>query len=374
MPSPREIEKGLGALLKEFAQQKQDYENTKVKCGFVGRSGVGKSSLINAITGERLAPVGFGKETTVEAHEYAHRGLVLVDLPGCGTERFPTSEYVKKLKLSGYDLFIFVTELRFFQDDKIVYSQLANEMKKPCFLVRNKFDVALADAAHDGHNLTDVEVKEAIERNIRENLSPLDVKKVYMVSARRPAHYDLPSLLDDIQESFDGMKRLRLENDLAAWSEEALLRKRENAMRITSWYAGIAALNGLNPTIGLDVAVDISILRTLAREVASIYSLTEEQAEYWKDLLKGPHGRALLQRAVSLTLKYGTEMAITTILKAIGKRELPKTFAKFVPFAGQALACAAGAGLTYTFGKGLVDEYHKMAEELFKELRSGDDG
>ena len=370
MPSQKDNESGIAKLLSDFARQKEEYESTKVKCGFVGRSGVGKSSLINAITGEKLAPVGFAKETTVEPHEYLHRGLVLVDLPGCGTERFPTKDYVAKLNLSDYDLFIFVTELRFFQDDKTVYSQLASDLNKPCFLVRNKFDLALADAAYDGHHLTEAESKDAIERNIRENLAPLDVKKVYMVSARRPSHYDLPSVLDDIQDSFDGMKKLRLENDLVAWSKAALLRKRENAMRITSWYAGMAALNGLNPVLGLDVTVDVGILRRLSREVAEIYSLTKEQEEYWSNLLKGPDGRAVLQKTVALTLKYGTESAIASILKAIGKREVPKAFAKFIPFAGQALACAAGAGITYTFGKGLVDEYHEMAEEILADLNS----
>lgn len=370
MQSPKEVEKGLARLLSDFAQQKQDYEDTKVKCGFVGRSGVGKSSLINAITGEKLAPVGFGKETTIEPHEFVHRGLVLVDLPGCATTSFPTAEYVKRLKLSGYDLFIFITELRFFQDDKIVYSQLVNEITKPCFLVRNKFDLAIADAAHDGHDLTEAEVADAIERNVRENLAPLEVKKVYMVSARRPAHYDLPCLMDDIRGSFDGMKKLRLENDLAAWSQEALSRKRDNAMRIVSWYAAAAAANGLNPVIGLDITVDVGILRKMSREVAQIYSLTKEQEDYWKGMLKGPHGQALLKNAVSLTLKYGTEGAIATILKAIGKREVPKAFAKFIPLAGQALACLAGAGFAYTFGKGLVDEHHKMAEEILENLRS----
>ncbi len=363
-------ETGLSRLLGEFARQKQEYESTTVKCGFVGRSGVGKSSLINAITGEKLAPVGFAKETTIEPHEYLHRGLVLVDLPGCGTERFPTEEYVQQLSLESYDLFIFVTELRFFQDDKVVYSQLVNELKKPCFLVRNKFDLALADAAYDGHNLSAAECKEAIERNVKENLAPVEVKKVYMVSARQPSHHDLPDLLNDIQDSFAGMKKLRLENDLAAWSQVALLKKRENAMRITAWYAGMAALNGLNPVLGLDVSVDLGILRRLSREVAEIYSLTQEQEEYWRSVLKGADGRALLQKMVALTLKYGTETAIATLLKALGKRELPKVFSKFIPFAGQALACAAGAGITYSFGKGLVDEYHDIATKILADLNS----
>jgi small GTP-binding protein len=367
---PKNNDKGLAALLKEFTQQKQEYENTKVKCGIVGRSGVGKSSLINAITGEKLAPVGFGKETTIEAHEYSHRGLILVDLPGCGTARFPTGEYVNKLKLSEYDLFIFVTELRFFEDDKIVYSQLTTDLKKPCYFLRNKFDLALADAAHDGNDLTEAEVKAHIESNIRENLALDGATKIYMVSARRPAHYDLPALLDDIREAFDGMKKVRLENDLAAWSKQALERKRANAMRITSWYAAAAALNGLNPVIGLDITIDLSILRQLATEVAQIYSLTAEHEDYWRGMLKGPHGHAVMQKAVSLSFKYGTEAAITSIVKAIGKSEVPKVFAKLIPFLGQALACGAGLGLTYNFGRGMVNEYHQMAEEILAEMSS----
>lgn len=367
--STRYAETGLAALLAEFMREKQQYEAARVRCGIVGRSGVGKSSLINAITGEKLAPVGFGKETTLAAHEYHHRGLILVDLPGCSTERFPASQYVERLNLVGYDLFIFVTELRFFQDDKTVYSQLTSELGKPCYLARNKFDLAVADAAHDGHNLSEAEIKAVIEKSIRENLVPLDVKQVYMVSARRPAQYDLPQLLSDIREPLDGMQRLRLENDLAAWSQQALERKRDNAMRITSWYAAAAALNGLNPIVGLDVTIDLGILRKLAKEVAEIYGLSAEQEAYWRGLVKRPHGQALVQKAVTLSFKYGTESAIKTILKVIGKSEVPKTFARFIPFVGQALSCGAGLGLTYTFGKRLVDEYHVLASELLAELR-----
>jgi len=363
-----DLSSGLSQLLEEFTRQKREYENTKIKCGLVGRSGVGKSSLINAITGEKLAPVGFGKETTVAPHSYTHGGLELVDLPGCGTERFPTSTFVEALQLRTYDFFIFLTELRFFQDDKTVFSQISQQLGKPCFLVRNKFDQALADAAYDEANLTEAQVREQIERNMRENLRPLTVDKVYMVSARRPAHYDLPQLLDDVRSSFVGMKRIRLDNDLTIWSANALAAKRENAMRITTWYAGAAALNGLNPIPGLDVSVDLGLLKKLSNEIARIYSLTKEQEDYWRGMLKGPHGQAVMQKAFALTLKYGTEAAITSILRAVGRTEIPKVFAKFIPVAGQMFASVAGAGLTYRYGKNLVDEYHEMAEQLLQEL------
>ena len=280
---------------------------------------------------------------------------------------------MRKLKLSSYDFFIFATELRFFQDDKTIYTQLVNDLKKPCFLVRNKFDQAVGDAEHDGSGMTEDELKDDISRNIRENLAPLQIDKVYMVSARRPAHYDLPALLDDIRSAFVGMKRLRLENDLAAWSTDALDRKRDNAMKITSWYASAAALNGLNPIPGLDVTVDLAILKQLCREVAEIYSLTPEQADYWGGMLKGPHGRAILQKAVSLTLRYGSEAAITKILTTIGKREVPKAFAKYLPVVGPVMSAAAGFGLTFWFGKGLVDEYHEMATEILQQLSSANE-
>ena len=366
---PKDIPRTLAQLLEDFLKKKAEYEETRIKCGIVGLSGVGKSSLINAITGEKLAQVGGFKEITKEAHEYIHRGLILVDLPGCGTPNFPADTYVEKFKLQTYDVFIFLTADRFFEADKTVYSQLHCKLQKRCFLARAKFDRVLEDAGHDEANLTETEIREQIERDVRDNLAPNEVEKVYMVSARRPTRYDLPSLLADIQRSFDGMKRFRLENDLASWSSDALAKKRANAMRITSWYAAAAAVNGLNPIPGLNIAVDVAVLLKLSNELASLYGLSQQEEDYWKSILKGAHGQAAVKQAVSLTMKYGSEAAITTILKALGKSEIPKAFASVLPVAGQLLAGVAGAGLTYKFGKDLVDEYHSMAEKLLEQLR-----
>ena len=351
-----------------MAKEQKEYDSTKIKCGIVGRSGVGKSSLINAITDQKLAPVGSSKETTKVAQEFTHRGLTFVDLPGSGTKTFPTSEYVTQLKLEDYDLFIFVTETRFFRDDETIYSQLV-ELNKPCFLIRNKFDMALENAAYDGTPVTPEQLKEEIERDIRANLAPIEPGRIYMVSARKPALYDLPDLLNDIVNSFGGMKRMRLENDFAAWSQEALEKKRNNAMRIAAWYASLSALNGLNPIIGLDIAIDLAMLRKLATEVAAIYNITPEQKEYWQSILRGPEGAVVTNKVVQLIGKYGTSAAIEVVLKSIAKRGTAVTLAKFVPLVGSAVACGAGYVLTYWFGENLVNEYHTLAGEILHVLK-----
>jgi len=57
---------------------------------FLGRSNVGKSSLLNALVGRRLARVSGTPGRTQQAHFYiVNEGLLLVDLPGYGYARAP---------------------------------------------------------------------------------------------------------------------------------------------------------------------------------------------------------------------------------------------------------------------------------------------
>jgi len=362
-----DAEQTLRDFLAQFAKKRAEYEATQIKCGIVGRSGVGKSSLMNAIVDKKLAPVGSSKETTLEAHEYVHRGLVLVDLPGCGTKTYPTKTYVGQLSLKSYDFFIFATDARFFEDEATVYDMLAVQLKKPCFLTRNKFDLALSNAIDDGSTLSEGELKQEIEGDIRKNLAPHVVEKIYMVSSRKPTMYDLPDLLEDITKTFSGMKRMRLENDFAALTREALEQKKKNALQVAAWYAGGAALNGLNPIPGLDVAIDVAMLIKMVYDVSSIYNITPEQQSYWEKMMGGPQGIALITKMAALMSKYGTEAAVTVVLKTLGKREFTNVFKYVLPFIGPLVASGAGYYLTYNFGASVVEEYHAMAEELLAE-------
>jgi predicted GTPase len=76
----------------------EEFENTEVHCALIGQSGSGKSSLINAIAGEKIANVGV-VETTSEPRPFKHQGIMFTDLPGCGTAKYPKAQYrTKSLK------------------------------------------------------------------------------------------------------------------------------------------------------------------------------------------------------------------------------------------------------------------------------------
>lgn len=172
-------------FIRDFAEKcrekLQGFEKAQVKCGITGPSGTGKSSLINAIFGEKIAPVGI-VETTLypQEKEFTHegKGLILVDPPGCGTMNWPRETYIERLKLLTYDCFLLVTANRFTQDDVFLYRELSSH-GKACFVTRNKFDEAVAAAFYDNSH-SEAEVRKQIEDDIRGNLAPSSPERSYL--------------------------------------------------------------------------------------------------------------------------------------------------------------------------------------------------
>ena len=79
------IEFSKAKFLKSFGVSSQLPQPTKAEISFVGRSNVGKSSLLNKLTGNgRLAKVSStpGKTTTINFFDAGD--AFLVDLPGYG--------------------------------------------------------------------------------------------------------------------------------------------------------------------------------------------------------------------------------------------------------------------------------------------------
>ncbi|MBK8880999.1 MAG: YihA family ribosome biogenesis GTP-binding protein [Bacteroidales bacterium] len=84
-------------FVKSSPTLKECPSTTKPEFGFIGRSNVGKSSLINMLTGwSKLAKTSVkpGKTRTIN-HFYVNEEWYLVDLPGYGYAKVPVSEREK---------------------------------------------------------------------------------------------------------------------------------------------------------------------------------------------------------------------------------------------------------------------------------------
>jgi predicted GTPase len=75
----------LASLVDQLRQRRAELEQASVRLGFIGGTGSGKSSLINALLGRTVAQEGVVPTAhAVEGEEYEAEGMVLVDLPGFG--------------------------------------------------------------------------------------------------------------------------------------------------------------------------------------------------------------------------------------------------------------------------------------------------
>ncbi|MDQ3829412.1 MAG: GTPase Era [Candidatus Tectomicrobia bacterium] len=123
------------------------------KSGFialVGRPNVGKSTLLNAIVGEKVAIVSTKPQTTrsritgIKTTENAQ--LIFLDAPGMARPRSALNRHMAQIARETYqqvDLILLVTDASGtdqFANDEFILQQLKG-MKTPIFLVLNKIDL-----------------------------------------------------------------------------------------------------------------------------------------------------------------------------------------------------------------------------------------
>ena len=264
------VETDLNDVLKKFKKDLESYKNAKIKCGIIGRSGTGKSSLINAIAGEEVAETGPVETTMYVDEPIEHRGLLFYDLPGCSTSNFPKETYVNKFNIENFDCVILVTADRFYEDDLFLIQELLR-IKKPVYAVRTKVDFSVDRGLRKG--TSEKETYDTIYNSLSENLSGYRIKGIYLTSSDYPNEYDLSQLLEDISKSLSDFKRERFIADINITSEKILAEKRIIADKIVSRYAALAAANGLNPIPGLDIGVDITPVSYTHLTLPTIYSV-----------------------------------------------------------------------------------------------------
>jgi hypothetical protein len=282
------------------------------------------------------------------------RGVTLVDLPGYDTARFPKEVYFKQFEVPSYDLFLCVFSGKLREAD----SQFFKELKsagKVCLFVRNKSD----DLWQRGKTVE--ELRAPIVRDVQEHSGDAS-QKVYFTSCKTPEGID--KLEKAIHDNLSAAKAERWARSAKASSKEFLDLKRAACERYVTLASGASAANALNPISGVDIAVDVSVLVVLFKEIRDAYGLTENRLH---DLAAGP-----LSAIAKEVGEFATKQGILMLLKRFAGREVVKSVAKYIPFVGQLVAAAIGFGVTKSAGDWYLESCHQLAEEtLSNELRAG---
>lgn len=360
----------LNGILESFKKDLENFHNAKVKCGIIGRSGTGKSSLMNAIAGEKISEVGEVETTMDISKPFEHKGLMFYDLPGSSTQNFPKETYIQKTGIKNFDCVILVTSDRFYEDDLYLIKEVS-KINVPVFSVRNKIDQSIISAEKRG--ILEEETLKNVYNDLIKNL--LDVKSsgIYLVSAENPFKYDFERLINDISKNLDKIKRERFIADVTANSSKMIKEKRILAEKLVSRYAALSAANGLNPIPGLDISVDVTLLLKMAKDISNVYGLTKKNQEYYEtfsDLSDPAKLKIVLTKISQYAAKYLGKEAIMIILKRFVASTATKSASKWIPLVGQAIAAGIGFKMTSSLGNEMVNDAEALALELFDSFKN----
>ena len=154
---------------------------------------------------------------------------------------------------------------------------------------------------------------------------------------------------------------------MATYGEKALAEKRIVAMKLVPLYAGLSAVNGLNPIPGLDIVADIGILLKMADVISKIYGLTISQFEYVKGMLGGRAIPALLAKLAQFCAKYLAKEGIILLLRRIATRVAVKQMSKWLPFVGPLIAAGIGWKATLCLERTLRMRLNPWQEKFSKQ-------
>lgn len=353
---------GISTFIESLKKEYDAVKNATVNIAISGQSGAGKSSLINAIVGRKVAEVGI-TETTLHIKKHTSNGIHFSDLPGCGTEKFPIKTYLEHCNLESFDAVIVVTANRFYENDIWLIKEMIR-IGRPVYVVRTKMDESIANGKHDD-NLTEYEVFEKVKNDIKSNIGNIQIKGIYLTSSREPLKMDLSKLLIDIEQNLTGIKKLRFMADVAPLNKQILEEKSIIAKKAVAYGASAAALNGINPIPGLDISLDIAILMTMSKEIQNIYGLDEKSIdELSKRMGNNANFTVIKAKAGQYATKFIAKEGIMLLLKRLSVSIGSKEVLKYIPFIGQIAAAGIGYKMTDSFGSDLIEESEALVHEI----------
>ncbi len=337
-----------------FLQSWQQERTRKLTIALFGQPGAGKSSLINELLGKKVAAVSVETDTTEVAQIIDGPEVIFVDLPGYDTSTFPVHSFFTGFDPLQYDLFLCVFSNKLQQADVKFFKKLMLDARE-CIFVRNKID-GLYDPVK-----TLAELKQEIRQDVVEQIGGL--QDVVFTSCKHdaPAAYrGIPELEMAIGDHLPAALRDKFNRSAKAYTQEVLEEKRRLAESAIKRASLMAAGNGLNPVVGVDVGIDVQIMTTMYAQIRKVFGITELE-------LEGRGKKSALVEKISMGLKKDSVIAM---MKKTLSAKLEKRFAKYIPMVGQATAMGLSAGSIYYLGVSYLDCcYEYAARRLALEIK-----
>lgn len=372
------------ALLNRAKREEKEFAEATVQAGIIGVTGTGKSSLINALAGEDIAEVGVIETTGVlsEISAFEFHNIILIDLPGVGTKNWKTETYFANLlmrspiagkyslQLKDFDFFILVLANRILDEDLKLYRLISRKLKKRCFLVRSKFDID-ADNNWRTKRKSHKESYEEIKADIWRNFPNEKHDQVFLISTAKPELGDFEELEAAILKALPEVKADKFLAFAMAYSEEGLKKKRSVAEKHAGRIALLSAGNAFNPIPGLGIMADIALLLKLSHDLVAMYGLTKAQLDHeiLLRLRNKTWGLYLKRKSIGAIESLLTTKGVVTILKGLGRELEIKELARWLPYAGQALAAVLGYRLTSSYAQEAIARCEAEALQVLKAAR-----
>ncbi|XP_036060379.1 interferon-inducible GTPase 1-like [Onychomys torridus] len=285
----------------------KNIDDVPINIAVTGESGAGKSSFINALRELRPEEEGAAEtgvvETTMMRSPYKHpkiKNLILWDLPGIGTMKFPSKVYLEKVKFQEYDFFIIVSDTRFTKLE-LDLAKAIRIMKKNYYFVRSKVDIDLQNekeskpCAFDREKILQL-IRSSCVNSFRDN--NMDVPQVFLISNHDLFDYDFPVLTDTLIKDLPNQKRYNFVLSLPNITEAVIDRKHTSMLQFIYLQTSMLELFTLLHVPGREcvkekLAVSLNHYRVLFgvddTSLESIAKDSQVPVEQLKKVVKSPY-------------------------------------------------------------------------------------
>lgn len=270
-------------------QFRQKYQEQADKIGrfnlaVFGKTGVGKSTLINAVFGEDVAPTGVGEPVTMGNHLYVHRAGFFGLLDTRGLEIGVDTEtiidelgaYVKQMRHEPLSEQIHVAWYcvrasdRRFEDTEAEFIRQLHELGLPVIVVLTQVPTRSGE-----HHAQSVE--------LADHIAGLDLpieggRPIYVMADADEFMGQVQHGLQDLLDATFLAAPQGVESALGAAQKIDLARKWKEAQAVIVAAGGLAALVGATPIPVADAAMLVPVQLGLMGKVSAIYGVKIETA------------------------------------------------------------------------------------------------